>query len=51
MGSESEPILLTGTHQEQQVLVTIWPDGACEIATRPDSQATWGPPSPLEEAR
>ena len=33
-----------------QTLVTLWPDGGGEVATRPDSRATWGIPTPLEVA-
>ncbi len=29
-------------------LLTVWPDGTHEVATRPESSATWGPPVTLE---
>jgi len=28
-------------------LLTVWEDGTHEIATRPESSATWSPPTPL----
>lgn len=40
--------LLTGTLPGgEQVLVTVWSDGTAEVAFRPTSAATWGPPTLL----
>lgn len=36
-------------NEERTVLVRIWPDGAAEVATRPDSDAIWGPPTSVRE--
>lgn len=57
--SDSEPQrLLTADVQlpwreaveQVQVLVTLWPDGAAEVALRADQWDSWGPPVPLGEA-
>lgn len=58
--SESEPArLLTAEtplpwregDERVQVLVTLWPDGAAEVALRADSHDTWGPPVQMGEAQ
>lgn len=35
--------LVYGTF-DGQVLVTIWPDGSIDVATRSESSGIWGPP-------
>jgi len=49
VSSESEPRRLIGLHFGVQMLVTLWPDGSAEIATRLNGSETWSAPSPLEE--
>lgn len=49
MGSESEPRHLIANHFGVQILVTLWPDGYAECATRLSSVTSWSPPSPLQE--
>ena len=39
----------TGRMGDRDVLVTRWPDGAIEVATR-EPGGTWGPPTTLERA-
>jgi hypothetical protein len=34
---------------ERTVLVRLWPSGVVEVATRPSSEHTWGPPIELAE--
>lgn len=41
------PVPLSGGGQ---YLITVWQDGTGELAWRPDSRATWGPPARLEVA-
>lgn len=36
-------------NDERTVLVRLWSDGSCEVAQRPDSGATWGPPVYLRD--
>ena len=38
-------------NHERTVLVTLWPNGTCEVASRPDSSATWGPPMRMNEEK
>ena len=33
---------------ETEALVTMWPDGAVELALRANPTHSWGPPAPLE---
>ncbi len=36
-------------NDDSTVLVHLWEDGKMEVATRPQSQYTWGPPVYLHE--
>ena len=40
--------LYVGRDEDREYLVTIWPDGVVEIATRDESWHTWGPPLTLK---
>lgn len=35
--------------EESRVLVNLWPDGTCTVATREARGAVWGPPTYLLE--
>ncbi len=39
--------IYVGTDGQQEYLLTVWDDGTREVATRPHSCATWGPPVEL----
>lgn len=36
---------------ERTLLVRLWEDGSVEVATRPSSAHTWGPPVAMSEER
>ena len=36
-------------NEERTVLVRLWSNGQMEVAERPSSECTWGPPIRMEE--
>lgn len=37
-------------NDERTIVVTIWEDGAAQVAMRPSWSATWDPPQALKDA-
>lgn len=38
-------------NEDSTIMVTMWDNGSTEVATRPNSSHTWGPPVKLEEQK
>jgi hypothetical protein len=49
--ADSNPSYRLWVNDERTILVTLWPDGKVEVATRLTSSDIWGPPVYLTEER